>query len=1091
MSIKRLLIANRGEIAIRIFRSARSLGLEVVGVCPEDDAGALHARLLPTCERLEGAGTAAYLDMDAIIAAAKRAGADAIHPGYGFLSENADFSARCKAEGIVFIGPNAATLERLSDKSAARALAIETSVPVLAGRNEATSLAEAITFFDELEAGSGMFIKAIAGGGGRGMRLVTQKDQIKSAFDAAVREAEAAFGNGAMYVERYMADARHIEVQILGDGIDAIHLHERECSLQRRNQKILEIAPAYQLTPAVKEQLLAASVRMAKAVQYKGLGTFEFLVSNIDDSFAFMEANPRIQVEHTVTEEVLGIDLVEAQLRIFAGESLSDLDLADTIGAPQGYAIQMRVNAETFAGDGTLRPSGGTITRHELPQGRGIRVESAAFVGWQANPRYDSLLTKLIVHNPKGSFKAVLQKADQALSEYQINGLATTIPFLQALLRHKAVLAGPVTTNFVDAHMDELLAALPEPVRIHHEDAGAVRIGASVETADANTVAAPLMGSVVQCLVSAGERVVIGQEVAILEAMKMEHLVLAHKSGTVIDVLVTAGDTLNEGSGILSLQPSNDQSLTVDEAEALDLDFIRPDLAALLDKKAALLDTARPEAVAKRHGKGKNMIRANVARLVDAGSFSEYGGLNLAAQRSRHSVEKLEQISPADGLIAGTATVNGAQFDDAAATCVILGYDYTVFAGTQGGMNHKKTDRILHLAEQRQLPIIFYGEGGGGRPGDTDIFAASTLDVPTFQTYARLSGLVPRIAIASGRCFAGNAALMGVSDILIATEDTSLGMGGPAMIEGGGLGVFTPEEVGPVSVQGPNGVIDIVTKDESDATDAARKVLSYFQGPVADFEAADQRVLRFAIPENRLRVYDIRGVIETLADTDSVQELRAQYAPGMIVGFLRIEGQPLGFIANNPMHLGGAIDADGSEKAARHIQLCDAFDIPILTLCDTPGFMVGPDAEKTALVRKTSRLFAAAGSITVPVFTIILRKGYGLGAQAMAGGSMHAPFLSMAWPTGEMGPMGLEGAVRLGFKKELEAIEDLDERQKTFEAMVAKAYKRGKAVNAAAFMEIDDVIDPADSRSRLTQAIKAAGKPLPRRGKKRTFVDTW
>ncbi len=1093
MSIKRLLIANRGEIAIRIFRSARSLGLDVIGVCPEDDATALHARLLPLCERLKGAGTAAYLDMDEIIAAAKRAGADAIHPGYGFLSENAEFAARCKAEGIVFIGPDAATLARLSDKSAARALAMEASVPVLAGRNEATSLAEATAFFDELDSGSGMFIKAIAGGGGRGMRLVTQKDQIKSAFESATREAEAAFGNGAMYVERYMADARHIEVQILGDGADAIHLHERECSLQRRNQKMLEIAPAYELAPAVKDQLLAASVRMAKAVQYKGLGTFEFLVSSIDDSFAFMEANPRIQVEHTVTEEILDIDLVEAQLRIFSGESLSDLDLAATIGAPQGYAIQMRVNAETFAEDGSVRPSGGTITRHELPQGRGIRVESAAFVGWQANPRYDSLLTKLIVHSPKGSFQAALQKADQALGEYQIDGLATTIPFLQALLRHKAVLGGPVTTGFVDTHMAELLAALPEPVRIHADEAGAAAGSATGATvaADANTVAAPLMGTVVQCLVSAGERVTVGQEVAILEAMKMEHLVLAHKSGTVIDVLVAAGDTLNEGSGILSLQPSEDQTADVDTAEALDLEFIRPDLAALLEKKAALLDAARPEATAKRHGKGKNMIRENVERLVDAGSFSEYGGLNLAAQRSRHSVETLEKISPADGLIAGTATVNGAQFDDGAATCVILGYDYTVFAGTQGGMNHKKTDRILHLAEQRQLPIIFYGEGGGGRPGDTDIFAASTLDVPTFQTYARLSGLVPRIAIASGRCFAGNAALMGVSDILIATEDTSLGMGGPAMIEGGGLGVFTPEEVGPVSVQGPNGVIDIVTKDESEATDIARKVLSYFQGPVAEFEAADQRALRFAIPENRLRVYDIRRVIETLADTDSVQELRSQYAPGMIVGFLRIEGQPLGFIANNPMHLGGAIDADGSEKAARHIQLCDAFDIPILTLCDTPGFMVGPDAEKTALVRKTSRLFAAAGSITVPVFTIILRKGYGLGAQAMAGGSMHAPFLSMAWPTGEMGPMGLEGAVRLGFKKELEAIEDLEERQKTFEAMVAKAYKRGKAVNAAAFMEIDDVIDPADSRSRLSQAIKASGKPSPRRGKKRTFVDTW
>ncbi|WP_169570263.1 carboxyl transferase domain-containing protein [Sneathiella limimaris] len=1089
MPIKRLMIANRGEIAIRIFRTARNLGMEVVGIAPKDDQDALHARKLPQIAELSGEGTPAYLDIEDILTLAKAHRVDAIHPGYGFLSENATFAKRCQEEGLIFIGPDAKTLERLSDKSSARSLAIEASVPVLAGRNEATSLEAAKAFFEDLESGSGMFIKAIAGGGGRGMRLVTEASEIEEAYESAAREAKASFGNSDLYVERYMPDARHIEVQILGDGTDVMHFHERECSLQRRNQKVLEIAPAVDLVASVKKALLEAALRMADSVSYKGLGTFEFLVSANDDSYAFMEANPRIQVEHTVTEEILGVDLVEAQLRVFAGESLKAQGLSDR--EPQGYAIQARINAEHYNKKGRLLPSGGAISRNEVPQGRGVRIDSAAFVGWKSNPRYDSLLAKLIVSDPRGDYQDVLSKLDQALGEYEIEGVKTSIGFLRALIQQEAVRKGPVTTNFIDAHLPDILTRIEEPKSIHSEikDDG-LETQKSPEISD-NAVLAPLPGTVVSYLVAAGDVVRKGQELVVLEAMKMEHLILAPHSGTVTSLHFKAGETLNDGSGLLHLEPSEDQAEDEAVTEDLDLDHIRPDLADLLEKKLALLDEARPEAVAKRRSKGKNMIRENIGLLVDEGSFSEYGGLNLAAQRSRHSVEVLEKISPADGMVCGTGSVNSDQFGEEASAVAILGYDYTVFAGTQGGMNHKKTDRILHLAEERRLPIIFYGEGGGGRPGDTDIFAASTLDVPTFQTYARMSGLVPRIAIASGRCFAGNAALMGVSDILIATKDTSIGMGGPAMIEGGGLGVYTPEEVGPVSVQGPNGVIDVLVEDEAEATKVAKKVLSYFQGCVSEFEEHDQRELRFAIPENRLRVYDIRTVIDLLGDKGSVLELRPEFAKGMLTGFMRIGGQPVGYIANNPKHLGGAIDADGSEKAARHIQLCDAFDIPILSLCDTPGFMVGPEAEKTALVRKTSRLFAAAGSITVPVYTLILRKGYGLGAQAMAGGSMHVPFVTLAWPTGEMGPMGLEGAVRLGFKKELAAIEDEAERQKTFEAMVAKAYKRGKATNAAAFMEIDDVIDPATSRERLIQAIKASHSPTPRTGKKRTFVDTW
>jgi acetyl-CoA carboxylase carboxyltransferase component len=441
--------------------------------------------------------------------------------------------------------------------------------------------------------------------------------------------------------------------------------------------------------------------------------------------------------------------------------------------------------------------------------------------------------------------------------------------------------------------------------------------------------------------------------------------------------------------------------------------------------------------------------------------------------------------------VAGIGAINGRLFDDSKARCMVLSYDYTVFAGTQGMMNHKKTDRMFQLAEQWQLPVVLFAEGGGGRPGDTDALLVAGLDVMSFINFAKLSALVPRVGIVSGRCFAGNAAFLGCCDVIIATENATIGMGGPAMIEGGGLGVFTPEQVGPVAMQAPNGVIDIVVSDEEEAVRAAKQYLSYFQGPIANWECADQRNLRHLIPENRLRSYDIRTVIEAMADTDSVLELRRRFGTGIITALIRIEGRPFGLIANNPRHLGGAIDADAADKAARFMQLCDAFDLPILSLCDTPGFMVGPDAEKTAMVRHVSRMFVTAGSISVPFFTIVLRKGYGLGAQAMAGGSFHAPFFTVSWPSGEFGAMGLEGAVRLGYRKELEAIADPEQRQALFDQMVADSYQHGKAINMASFLEIDDVIDPMASREWVLRGLRSVPPAAVRSGKKRPCVDTW
>ncbi len=600
-----------------------------------------------------------------------------------------------------------------------------------------------------------------------------------------------------------------------------------------------------------------------------------------------------------------------------------------------------------------------------------------------------------------------------------------------------------------------------------------------------HVLAAPLVGTVAQVDVRAGDEVTAGQQVAIIDSMKMEHVVAASVSGTVTEVIVTPGQTINPGDPMFHLDEEAESS-PADRVEVAQPSAAgrRADLAEVADRHAIGLDAARPEAISRRHRTSHRSAREDIADLCDEGSFVEYGLLAVAAQRRRRSMDDLIARTPADGLVGGVGRIIGRG-------AVVMSYDYTVLAGTQGLQNHRKKDRLFALAEAQRLPVVLFAEGGGGRPGDTDGTGISGLDCLAFRLFGELSGLVPLVGLVTGRCFAGNAALLGCCDVVIATADSNIGMGGPAMIEGGGLGVFAPEDIGPMSVQVPNGVVDLAVADQAEAVAVAKRYLSYFGGRVEHWSAPDQTALRDIIPEHRRRIYDIRLVIEGLADTESVLELRAGFAPSMITALIRLEGRPVGLIANNPAVGGGAITADGADKAARFLQLCDGFDLAVLNLCDTPGIMVGPDAEKTALVRHVSRLFVVGASVTVPVMTIVLRKGYGLGAQAMAGGSFKSPLFTVGWPTSEFGGMGLEGAVRLGFRKELEAVADPEERQALFDQMVARAYEQGKGLSAASVFEIDDVIDPADSRRWITMALDNAPPPLPRAGKKRACIDTW
>jgi acetyl/propionyl-CoA carboxylase alpha subunit len=1140
MTIRRLFIANRGEIAVRIARTAAEMGIETVSVFASDDAASGHVRAVETAVALQGAGPSAYLDLHALVALAVDQGCDAVHPGYGFLSEQAQFAQACVAAGVVFVGPSPAALAAFGDKAQARELATNSQVPLLAGTGVLASGPDgdqqALDFFAALPEGARVMVKAVAGGGGRGMRVVGQIGELLPALARCRSEAQSAFGEDSLYLERYLSGARHIEVQIVGDGTGAVAtLGTRECSVQRRHQKILELAPAPLLTDSFTASLCSAAVSLGSAVSYRGVGTIEFLVDPTSDAFFFMEANARLQVEHTVTEMIFGLDLVALSLDIANGASLRSLALPEN---SVGCAVQARVNLEHLDADGVLRPSGGTLHRFDLPHGPGIRVDTHAYRGYATPQTYDSLLAKIIVHTKSTDMAVAIAKMGRALHAVATEGVATNTGLLKALVLRSEVANGTATTQFLDDNLAQL-ARVAAQMDLDHGDAefakdnsfvssedkanaGAGRAGVVVDRIDPLAVLdlgraatasrkpeevasnlpqgwiqvrSPLQGTVLELSVMVGQVVTAGTVLAVLESMKMEHEVRALSDGVIRFVGVQVGESLASGAEMVHLETTASLEVASVVAEQRDLTIIRPDLQEVLDRHAVGLDENRPAAVAKRAATNQRTARENVADLCDTDSFVEYGAVVVAAQRRRRSEEDLIARTPADGLVGGIGTINATQFGPEASRCVVASYDYTVLAGTQGNQNHRKKDRLFEVAEQWRLPVVLFAEGGGGRPGDTDGLGVTGLDCLAFHIFGRLSGKVPIVGITSGYCFAGNAALLGCCDVVIATKNSNIGMGGPAMIEGGGLGVFHPSEIGPIDVQTSNGVIDIVVEDEAEAVAVAKQYLSYFQGPQPQWSCADQRELRWTIPENRLRAYDIRTVVRGVADEDSVLELRRGFGAGMITAFARIEGRPVGIVANDPTHLGGAIDAEAADKASRFMQLCDNFDIPLVFLCDTPGFMVGPEAEAAALVRKAGRLFVTSASVTVPFCTIVLRKGYGLGAQAMAGGGFKIPIFTVAWPTGEFGGMGIEGAVKLGYRNELAAIEDPVARRAQFDTMVDRMYAHGKALSIASHFEIDAVIDPADTRRWIIAALDtgSATKAGAWRSNppKRAMVDTW
>lgn len=1086
----KVLIANRGEIALRIVRALQDLSIASVAVYADDDEEAPHVGAADTAVALGATGPAAYLDGARLITIARSQGCDAVHPGYGFLSERADFARDCAEAGLRFIGPTPEQLTLFGDKAQARALALRCGVPLMPGTQAAVTLEEATQFWHD-QGGAGIVIKAIGGGGGRGMRAVQSADELPAAYARCHSEALAAFGVEGVYVERLMAGARHIEVQVLGDGREVMALGERECTLQRRFQKVVEVAPSPSLPAPLRERITAAALAMAREVAYEGLGTFEFLVDLAFETlpWVFIEANPRLQVEHTVTEEVTGVDLVQTQIALAAGRGLRTLGLdPDAPPVLQGFAMQWRINAETLDAQGGALPGSGRLTRFDLPAGPGIRVDTHGVAGAAPSPHYDTLLAKLIVHTRSPRFADVLRRSQRALVECRIAGVVTNLSLLRALAARPEMASQQVHTRWLESVLPELLHTASHMA----DDAPAPHAGGcgteAVDPVPEGAVLAPMPARLVQLAIAEGDLVAAGTELAVLEAMKMEHVLLAPHAGRVRALLAPPGSYLAQGQPLLVLDAVEGAAAALEEgAMAQDAGHIRADLQRVLDRHALTHDGARPEAMAKRHAQGGRSARENIADLCDEGSFIEYGALAIAAQTRRRSMEDLIANTPADGMVTGIGGINGADFGPEASRAVVMSYDATVLAGTQGARNHAKTDRMLGIALAQKLPVVLFAEGGGGRPGDTDMPVVAGLHVHTFASHAALSGQVPVVGIAAGRCFAGNAALLGCSDVIIATRASNIGMGGPAMIEGGGLGVFKPEQIGPSRVQHANGVIDVLVENEAGAVAAARQYLSFFQGRVAQWTAPDQRPLRAVVPENRLRVYDTRAALAGLVDEGSLLLLRTGFGAGIHTALARIEGRPVGLLASNPLHLGGAIDADAADKGARFMQLCNAHGLPLVSLVDTPGFMVGPDVEATAQVRHVSRLFVTAASLRVPCFSVVLRKGYGLGAMGMTAGGFHAPVFTVAWPTGEFGAMGLEGAVRLGFRKELEALPEGPERDALFQKLLARQYANGEAMHMAATLEIDAVIDPAETRAWLARGLASArvGDLRPR------FVDTW
>jgi acetyl/propionyl-CoA carboxylase alpha subunit/acetyl-CoA carboxylase carboxyltransferase component len=1088
MTLSKLLVANRGEIAVRIIRAAADMGISTVSIFPSDDTESLHVQQADEAVRLEGRGVASYLDIDQVISAAISTRCDSVHPGYGFLAENARFAQACLDAGLIFVGPLAETLELFGDKVRARAIAVDNDVPVLTGSSELGSVDEAIAFLESLGDGGTMILKAIAGGGGRGARAVNDAADIKSLYAEATAEAMNAFGDGTLFAERLITRARHIEVQILGDGSGTVsNFGERECSIQRRYQKVMEVAPAPNLPDGLRARIIDSAQRLAAAVNYRSLGTFEFLVDATDltdgSEYYFIEANARLQVEHTVTEAVTGIDLVEAQLNIAAGYSLSDLGLEQAdIPAPRGFAIQARVNMETVTPDGRTLPSVGVLSAFDPPTGPGVRTDTFGYAGYSTSPSFDSLIAKVIGHSKSSDFGDAIRRTYRALSEFRIEGVSTNLTFLQNLLHHPDFAEMKIHTRFVD----EQIATLADSSNGSHpkrfaELATAKVVAAPTVVADVEgpegtvAVASPTQGIIAELNVAEGDSVRVGEQIAVLEAMKFFHTVTAEFSGIVRMAAVEQGGSTLEGQALVFIEEMDEADLG-DRAESGEKAIQRQiGWDAELNELALRTNLAHQMGgennVAFHKGRGKLTVRERIDSLVDPGSFEEIG--TLAGSATYDAGGNLTGFTPANTVI-GVSKINGRRV-------MVNGGDFTIRGGASDANVGNKTAFSERMAIEWRLPFIRLLDAAGGSVRTFEQIGHTYLpNGPGHDLSPHLLPVVPSVAAVLGSVAGLPAVQAALAHFSVMVKDTSvLFAGGPPVVKVA-FGIdITKEDLGDESVQvRQSGVVNNLAESEEEAFDMIRQFLSYLPDSVYDMppyvEPDDDRdrrdeSLKNAIPHDNKTVFDPRPILESVLDKDSLFEIAPNFGAGRITVLARVNGYPVGVMINDSRVDGGATGMKEAEKAIRFIELCETFHLPIINFADDPGFMIGLEAESAGMLRVGARLHAVMASTETPWLTFVIRQIFGVaGGCHIRLSGMHRRY---SWPSGNWGSMHIEGGVDAAYRREIANADDPDAKR---EEIQDRLKQLASPFRTAQTFLVEEIIDPRDTRPLLCDFVESA-----------------
>jgi len=1114
---KRILVANRGEIAGRIARAAAGLGMESVGVYAPVDALSLHTRYVTEARPLAGGAdpVSAYLDMDALLAIARDAGCDAVHPGYGFLSENPEFARRCTEAGLVFIGPSAEVLGLFGDKVRARAFARELGIATIPGSPEVLSDVAAATAA-AAEAGYPVMLKAAAGGGGRGMRLVRAESEMAEAFARCAGEAEAAFGSPRLFLEKLIERPRHIEIQILGDHAgNVIHLRERDCSIQIRHQKVVEIAPAPGLDPDLLETMLGHAVRMASEAGYTNAGTVEFLVCPEEKACYFIECNPRIQVEHTITEQVMGLDLVEAQFRLAAGETLEDLGFADQglVGQPRGFAIQARVVAQGV----------GAISAYKEPSGVGVRVDANGYAGYAPPPQFDPLLAKVICSTPTGgSFAATVARTRRALAEFHIGGLQTNLALLDRILAQEPVVQGDARTTLTSEVPELMRSSGPAPgksaaVALLEQQALGLGGGAraplgheptqlpQVTPADGQLgVEASMAGRVVSVDVMEGDRVAMGDTLAVISAMKMESILTAPCAGTVASALaLTEGDNVGAGQVLFAIKPTGDSGDTATAAGSQTWGPTLDEVAALKGLAAARLapDSEDPGVVRQRD-RGKLTCRERIDLLLDPGSFREVG--SVAGFASYDEQGRISAFTPANS-VGGWGIIE-------TRPVVVCADDFTSRGGHADGAIGAKSGYLDRLAIEMRVPSLrlLDGSSGGGsvaamvpeqkRDGESrakESSGAIQAGRPRVaggggsflpghlgsSMYAEQLATVPVVNLLLGSVVGIGAAKAVLGHFSVMVRDIAqLFVAGPPVVSHAMGYDITKEDLGGWHIHCRNGSVDNLAETEADAMVMARRFLSYL--PASVFEAppvlppdpADppdrrEEALFTLIPRQRTATFDVRKAIRLMADKDSFFEIGPLWGTDQVVGLARFNGSPVGVIASDSQHAnGGALTADGCDKLTRHLDLCDLFHLPVLNLVDNPGFAVGLEHELAGTIRKGGEWMVAFAQAKVPIFTVIMRRSFGVAGNNYAT-PRSRPSVRVVWPAADVGGIPPEGGIEAAYKRQLAEAED----PVAFRAeLMARIESARGPVGPLSRFQMEEMIDPRDTRRYVCEWIETA-----------------